>query len=311
LSAPRAGPARPALRNWQLFAIAVFVWGTTWHAIVYQLAQTTPEFGVALRFSAAGAGVLAWSAWRGERLRFSAREHARLALQGIFMYSVSYLCVYHAEQYVPSGLVAVGYSASPLILGVAAWALWRTPLTPRFLLGGVLGAAGVALIFWPEFTRTRGDASTSLGAAFTVGAVLLSAVGSLIASRNKTSGLPFWPALGYGMAYSAVLSWAFVLASGQPMRWPVAPSWWWSFAYLTAFGSVAAFAAYLSLQQRLGPGPASTISVATPVVALAVSSAFEGYRPDLWTGAGVVLAIAGHLLILGLGFGHVTATAPE
>ena len=74
---------------------------------------------------------------------------------------------------------------------------------------------------------------------------------------------------------------------------------------------MAAFAAYLSLQQRLGPGPASTISVATPVVALAVSSAFEGYRPDLWTGAGVVLAIAGHLLILGLGFGHVTATAPE
>jgi drug/metabolite transporter (DMT)-like permease len=302
---------RPQLRNWQLFAIAVFVWGTTWHAIVYQLAQATPEFGVALRFSAAGAGVLAWSAWRGERLRFSASEHARLALQGVFMYSVSYLCVYHAERHLPSGLVAVGYSASPLILGVAAWALWRTPLTPRFVLGGVLGVVGVALIFWPEFTRASGDARTSLGAAFTVGAVLLSAVGSLIASRNKSSGLPFWPALGYGMAYSAVLSWAFVLGSGQPLHWPDAPSWWWSFAYLSAFGSVAAFAAYLSLQQRLGPGPASTISVATPVVALAVSTAFEGYRPDLWTGAGVVLAIAGHLLILGFGFGHVAAPAPE
>jgi drug/metabolite transporter (DMT)-like permease len=224
---------------------------------------------------------------------------------------VSYLCVYHAERHLPSGLVAVGYSASPLILGVAAWGLWRTPLTPRFVLGGALGVTGVALIFWPEFARAGRDASTSLGAAFTVGAVGLSAVGSLIASRNKSSGLPFWPALGYGMAYSAVLSWAFVLGGGQPIRWPDAPSWWWSFAYLAAFGSVAAFAAYLSLQQRLGPGPASTISVATPVVALAVSTAFEGYRPDMWTGAGVLLAIAGHLLILGFGFGHATASARE
>jgi drug/metabolite transporter (DMT)-like permease len=301
---------RPQLRNWQLFAIAVVVWGTTWHAIVYQLAQTTPEFAVALRFAVAGAGVLAWCAWRGDRLRFAISEHLRFALQGSFMYSVSYLCIYHAERYLPSGLVSVGYSASPLILGLATWALWRTPLTPRFVLGGLLGIIGVALIFWPEFAQTRDDADSALGAAFTVGAVLLSGVGSLIASRNKTSGLPFWPALGYGMAYSAVLSWAFVLGSGQPLHWPVAASWWWSFAYLTVFGSVAAFAAYLALQQRVGPGPASTISVVTPVLALTVSTALEGYRPDVFTALGVLLAVGGHLLILGPRFGAAPPSAP-
>lgn len=305
----KPGPVRLQLRNWQLFVLAVLVWGTTWHAIVYQLAETTPEFGVALRFGVAGAGVLAWCAWRGERLRISARDHARLALQGVFMYSVSYLCVYHAESHVPSGLVAVGYSASPLIMGVAARLLWGTPLSRRLAVGGAMGLAGVTLIFWPEFSRMRDDASTALGAAFTVGAVLLSAVGSLIASRNRSSGLAFWPALGYGMAYSSLMSWLFVFGSGQALHWPAALSWWLSFAYLAAFGSVVAFACYLLLQQRIGVGPAATVGVATPVIALAVSTALEGYRPDLLTVLGVALAIAGNLLVLGLGFRR-TAAAP-
>jgi drug/metabolite transporter (DMT)-like permease len=47
--------------------------------------------------------------------RVPAREHALLALQGVFMYGVSYVSVYEAERHLPSGLVAVGYSASPLL----------------------------------------------------------------------------------------------------------------------------------------------------------------------------------------------------
>jgi hypothetical protein len=64
-----------------------------------------------------GLCVLAWCAWRGDKLRLPLRDHAWLALQGVFLYGVSYICVYHAERHLPSGLVAVGYSASPLVAG--------------------------------------------------------------------------------------------------------------------------------------------------------------------------------------------------
>ena len=57
---------------------------------------------------------------RPHNLRFTPRQHAIFALQGSFMYGVSYVCVYHAEQHVVSGLVAVGYSASPLVAGLGA-----------------------------------------------------------------------------------------------------------------------------------------------------------------------------------------------
>lgn len=284
------------MRTWQLFAIAVAVWGTTWHAIVYQLEHTPPEVGVAVRFGLAGVLVLGFAALRGERLRFPARAHARLALQGVFMYSLSYLCVYHAERHVPSGLVAIGYSAAPLLTGLGAWLLWRTPLTRRFVAGGLLGVAGVTLIFEPEFAKLGQGAA--LGAGFTVGAVLLSALGNLAAQHNREAGVPLWPALGFGMLWGALLSTAVVLASGQRLVFVAAWSWWLSLAYLAVFGSVVAFACFLTLQQRVGIARASTLGVMTPVLALAVSTAFEGYRPGWPTALGTALALAGNWLML-------------
>jgi drug/metabolite transporter (DMT)-like permease len=286
------------LPSWQLFLIAVAIWSTTWHAILYQLAHTTPEVGVTLRFALAGALILAFAAWRGDRLRCTVREHAWIALQGVFMYSLAYLAVYHAEKHVSTGLVAVGYSASPLVTGIGSWLMWRTPVGPRFLVGGALCIAGVALIFWPEFARVSASEATARGALFTVGAVLLSAVGSLASSRNAERGLPFWSALGWGMLYGAALSCAVVVASGQSFALPPVASWWASLAYLAIAGSVIAFACYVTLQHRVGPGAASTVGVMTPVFALVISALFEGFVPVLLTWIGAALAVAGNVLIL-------------
>jgi drug/metabolite transporter (DMT)-like permease len=283
----------------QLFVLAVLIWGTTWHAIVYQLAVGTPELGVTLRFALAGAVALVFARWQGVPLALPWRQHGRLALQGAFMYSLSYLCVYHAELHVPSGLVAVGYSASPLLSGLAAFWLWGTPVSRRFLAGGALGMLGVALIFWPELAASQARPTAGWGLVFTVGAVLLSTVGSLSASRNGTHALPFWVSLGWSMVYGAALSGLVMAVQGQGLpAWPTAASWWWSLAYLAGAGSLLAFGAFLTLQQRIGPGRAATIGVMTPVVALAVSTVFEGYRPNAYTAAGALAAVVGNWWML-------------
>ena len=285
-------------RTWQLFAICVALWGTTWHAITYQVSDMPAEIGVALRFALAGATVLLVCLWRAVPLRFALADHAMLALQGVFLYGVSYVCTYHAERFVASGLVAVGFSASPLLAGIGAALLFGTTLAPRFVVGGVLGLLGVALIFWPELTRpARGD-SAAIGAAFTMAAVLLSAVGSLAASRNRHCSVPLLPAMGFGMLYGALAALVVALALGRSFAWPTAPSWWISLGYLAFFGSVLTFACFLTLQDRIGVGPAGTVGVMTPLVALLVSLAFEGFRPDVLTAAGALLAVAGNALML-------------
>lgn len=290
------------LANWQLFAVCVVTWGTTWYAITLQLGATPPEVAVALRFAVAGALVLAYCAARGLRLWFDARSCARLFFQGAFMYGVSYLCVYHAEKYLVSGLVAVGYSASPLIAGLGAQWLFGQRVDRRFVAGGVLGLAGVALIFWPELHKAGDSADALLGAAFTVASVLLSAVGILAASRNVSRGLPFWPSLGWGMLSGAAVCAVAGLVQGASFALPgspiTAPVWWGALVYLALAGSVLTFACFLTLQNRIGPGPAGTVGVMTPLLALGVSTLLEGYRPDALTAVGVALAIAGNALML-------------
>jgi drug/metabolite transporter (DMT)-like permease len=286
------------LKNWQLFAICVLTWSTTWYAITFQIGHTAPEVGVAMRFALAGAVILVLCGMRQEDLRFSPAQHAVFALQGGFMYGVSYVCVYHAEQHLVSGLVAVGYSASPLVAGLGARALFGVNLRPRFILGGWLGIAGVALIFWPEFGKAAGDRNTLLGALFTVGSVLLSTVGSLTASRNRARGLPFWPALGFGMLYGAAVSALLALLQGQSFVPPAIASWWLALFYLALAGSVLTFACFLTLQERIGPGPTGTIGVMTPLLALLVSMAFEGFRPNALTFVGAALAVTGNVLML-------------
>ncbi len=287
------------LSNRQLFALAVGIWGTTWYAIVHQLAAAPPVFGVALRFALAGALLLAWTAGRRQPWRVPAGAHGLLALQGVFMYSLAYIGVYQAERHVPSGLVAVGYSASPLLAGVAARLLWGLPLRPRFVAGGLLGLLGVALIFGPEIAAGAQRPQAALGLAWTVAAVALSAVGALAASRNGGRGLAVFPAMGWAMLYSAACSLLLMPldAPALPAAMP-GPAWWISLGYLVVFGTVLAFGAFLTLQQRVGPGKAAVVGVATPLVALAVSALLEGYRPDAVALAGMVLAVAGNWMML-------------
>jgi drug/metabolite transporter (DMT)-like permease len=289
------------LRSWQLIAICVLIWGTTWYAITFQIGQSTPEFGVTLRFGLAGLVVLLWRSAAGDSWRLSARDHARLALQGGFMYGLSYLCVYHAEKHVVSGLVAVGYSASPLVSGLGARWLFGTPITTRFLWGGAVGLLGVALIFAPEFAEAAQQANTSSilwGAVFTVASVLLSSVGSLTASRNRLHGMPFWPSLGWGMLYGAIVAAVVALAMGQRFVLPGAASWWLSLVYLALAGSVMTFACFLTLQERIGPGPSGSVGVMTPLLALLVSVILESYQASWYTLVGAAMAVLGNVLVL-------------
>ncbi len=299
-------------KTWHLFAICVLSWGTTWHAITYQLGHNTPEVGVALRFALASLIVLTLCAANRMRLRFGWRDHALLAFQGVMMFGVSYVCVYHAERHLPSGLVAVGYSAAPLISGLGALALFGVPVTRRFVAGGALGLVGVALMFAPEFVKAAAGlasqahgagslgaaASVGVGAALVVGSVLLSVCGSLAATRNRSRNLPFWPSLGFGMGYGALCTAAIALATGQHVALPALASWWVSFVYLAVVGSIVSFACFLTLQDRIGPGPTGSVGVMTPLLALAVSMALEGFRPGVVTGLGVVFAVAGNVLML-------------
>ena len=71
-----------------------------------------------------------------------------------------------------------------------------------------------------------------------------------------------------------------------------------SLLYLAVFGSIFAFGAFLTLLKLVGAGPAAYVGVSTPVIAMLLSTLFEGYRWTPTAMLGVVLALAGNVLAL-------------
>ncbi len=281
-----------------LFVITVGIWGTTWIAITFQLHATTPEVGVALRFSIAAAVVLGWCLARSIPLRQSLRTHALLAVVGVLGFCVSYLFVYHAERFIVSGLVAVGYAAAPLVNMLLARTLLGTPMSRRVAAGGALGLMGIALIFWPEFARLQTDGPLVIGAALTAGAVLASCLSNIGMARAQGAGVKGWAPLGLGMTWGALAAWTAVLIAGQPLAIEWSLPFALSLAYLALAGSALAFGAYYSLLGKVGPARAAYVGVMSTIVALLVSALFEGYHWRLATFVGIALAVGGNVLAL-------------
>ena len=278
-----------------LYAICILIWGTTWFAITAQIDVLAPTLGVAIRFGLAAAALLAFCVARRIPLRLPPRVSALVVVQGLTGFYASYVCVYEAERFVASGVVAVGYAASPLFGLVLARVFLGTPMSARVAVGGV---AGVVLIFWHEFTRLTASQQVVWGAELTMASVLLASLSTIAAAGYHRLGVRGWGPLAWAMACGAAAALAHALLAGTPWHWSWRPVFIGSLAWLALLGSIVAFGAYYALVHRVGAAKAGYVGVLTPLVALVVSSVFENF---LWTGltlAGIALAILGNAVAL-------------
>ena len=257
-----------------------------------------PEASVFYRYLLASVLLFAYCAVRRLRLRFDPAQHAWLALQGVLMFSVSYIFVYYAEEHVVSGLVAVGYSASPLLALIGMRLFFGTAMTRPLMAGSVLGMLGITLVFWPEFAHVQGDRETALGALHTSIAVVVSALGAMVAHRNQQAKLPLWQTMAWGMLYGAFFSLVVTFATGRSLAFEATAPYVLSLIYLSVLGSIVAFAGYLTLIQRVGATRAGYIGVMVPIVALVISSIFEHFRWHAVTIVGVAVTVLGNVIIL-------------
>ena len=287
-----------ALSNLVLFLTCVAIWGSTWIAITFQLGRIDPAVSVSYRFLLAAAILFGYCRWRRLSVHLVLRDHLFLALQGTMMFSLSYICVYYAETLVVSGLVAVGFSAMPLLNMLGVRFAIGTPMSVRVAVGGLLGIAGIVIVFRPELGSLAADAKVVRGALFTVLAVVTSAVGSIVAARNVRGGVPVWQGMAFAMLYGALLSLLFAVVSDRPLGFDWSASYVGSLVYLAVFGSVVAFACYFTLLGRIGAARAGYIGVMVPIVALLISALFEGFAWRLETWLGVGLSLAGNVVIL-------------
>ncbi len=286
------------ISNLHLFATCVLIWGSTWLAITYQLGTVAPEMSVGYRFLLASAVLFAYCRWRRMALRFSLSQHLDLFLFGASMFSISYILVYYAETLIVSGMVAVGYSASPMINMFLSRVFFGTPMTRRVAIGATLGIVGIVCVFWPEFGKVSVSRNVELGALVTMLAVLASSAGSMVATRTQKRGLPTWTSMAWGMLYGGTLALVIGVALGKSFTFESSPAYLLSLGYLVLLGSIVAFGSYLTLLGRIGAARASYVGVMVPVIALTISFFFEKYPWGWLTTVGIGLLVLGNIAML-------------
>ena len=274
-----------------LFWVPTLIWASTWHVILYQLAEAPPLNSVGWRFLLAGLVLLGVAVVRGERWRLEPRWHAWMLLAGVVQYSINYGGVYEAERHIPSGLVAVLFSLMVFGNALSGWWLFAQPVTRRFLVAAACGVVGVVLIFWPEVVATGARPNAALGLGVGLLAVVMACSGNALTLTLTRRGVPLLPLLGWGMTYGALVLLAIAAAQGSLGAVGHSFAWWASLLYLTLFGTVIAFFVYFRLAQRVGPARAAMTGVMIPPIALAISAALEGWRPTALSVAGVVLCL--------------------
>lgn len=280
------------ISNTVLFLIPTFIWGSTWYVIKFQIGDTDPLFSVGYRFVLAGAVLLIYSKLAKLNLRFSARNHFFIALQGACLFGLNYWLVYMSEQHLTSGLVAVIFSGLIFINVFLNALILKAPVNRKVVIGGLIGIVGVSLIFKDELTVFDFSDNNFVAFLMALGSVTLASMGNILSAYNQKQKIPVIQTNAFGMLYGAIIVTAIAIVSGKSFTIDVNFAYLGSLAYLSLFGSVIAFTTYLNLLGRIGPDKSGYISLVMPVIALFLSTILEGYQ---WTSYGFV----GLLMILG------------
>jgi drug/metabolite transporter (DMT)-like permease len=284
------------------FVIYTAIWGSTWFVIRGQIGAAPPQWSVAFRFALASVAMAIVARIRGEDLRIGWRHAGDVALLGIAQFSLNFNAVYLAERHITSGIVATVFALLLIPSSLLGWAMLGQKVDRRFLVGSTIAIVGVALLFLHEIRGSSVDpAQVVVGLGWTIAGMAGASIANVYQARPAIRHVPLFSLLAWSMAAGAVADSVIAFAVAGPPVLPVQPLFWAGLLYLATFASVIAFSLYYPVVRRIGPAKAAYSSMIVPVIAMALSTAFEGYR---WTGltiAGAALVLTGMAVALGLG----------
>lgn len=282
------------------FATVYLVWGSTYFFIQVGIQGFPPLLLGALRFLVAGSLMLGWCAMKGEKIwQWQHVKHA--AVSGILMLFVALGLVMWAEQSLPSGVVAILVSSSPLWFVLLDRAKWQQNLRDKAtILGLLIGFAGVALLFGEQFLHSVKHVQVLPMLLLLISTMAWSA-GSLYSKYKLTGGsAPVNTAWQMLAAAALFVPCALLHGDAQHLHWTQIPTACWAaLLYLIVFGSIAAFSAYVWLLQVRPATQVSTYAYVNPVIAVLLGLCF-GHEAISWLQMGGLLVILTSVLLLNL-----------
>ena len=250
------------------FAVVCAVWGTTYLAIRVAVETIPPMLLTAARFLTAGALLFAVAWLRGDRPPRDRRTLVNAAVVGVLMVGIGNLAVVWAEQWVPSGLAALFVATAPFWVVMIELVHHTGEKIGRHQLAGMLiGFVGVALLVTPRGAGGSFDTHFLLG-VLAIQAGCVGWQGGTVYAKSTLASVPPLMSSALQMLSGGAVVLVAGLATGELPRFHLTPRTFTALAYLTLFGSVLTYTAYVYALKALRMTTMSLYAYINPVVAV-------------------------------------------
>lgn len=282
------------------FLLISVIWGSTWFVILGQLDGVPAVWSVAYRFILAAAAMFILAATLKRGFRMTAGGHIMAFLIGVTQFFLNYNFVYESEFYLTSGIVAVLYGMLMVPNAILARIFLGERIGWRFVVGTVIALGGIFMLLMHEGLAAIESLEdrVGLGVVLALLGVLCASIASVLQATKTARHRPIFILLAWAMAWGAVFDVTFAWAASGPPVFPSDPAYWAGVVFLAIFGSVITFPLYFGLIRDMGAGRAAYTGVLVPVVAMGISTIFEGYQWSGLTMGGAGLAVLGMVVAL-------------
>lgn len=254
------------------FATVYIVWGSTYYFIQIAVHSFPPFMLGAIRFFAAGFLMFLWCLYKGEKI-FNGIQIKHAIISGLFLLFIGNGAVIWVEQYLPSAVVAIMVSSSPLWFVLLDKPKWAENFNNKStILGLIIGFTGVVLLFYKSIiTAFSGDTTVEAGGMLLVTLAAMSWAGGSLYSKYYNSGSSAVVNSTWQMLAAAFAFGIGSLFMGEQNKFDInliSTEAWWAVVYLVLFGSIAGFSAYVWLLKVRPATQVSTYAYVNPVVAV-------------------------------------------
>jgi drug/metabolite transporter (DMT)-like permease len=252
------------------FSAIFVVWGSTYLAIKYAVAEMPPLLTAGVRHLTAGSIMLLWAYSRGQRA--SVEEWGHSAVVGALFFLIGHGTLHWAERFVPSGVAALLIATEPVWIALLLAITGRARLRSRSVGGLLLGLSGV----WVVVGVDPASGTTPLGTMTVIVSAIAWSAGVVYSQRAplpRDATMRAATTLLTGAALTLGVS--GVAGEFGQVRMPsfLAIA---SLAYLIVFGSILAFTAYFWLLERYSATLVATHTFVNPAVAVVLGWAIGG-----------------------------------
>jgi drug/metabolite transporter (DMT)-like permease len=286
------------MRNLVLFISTLICWSPTWYLIKFQFGVVDPLISIFYRFFIASIIVFIFLILSKNKIVFNLHQHLRFLLLGITLFSLNYIFFYLANTYLISGIVTIAFSTILIMNILGERIYFKINSSKETLFAAGFGIIGILIIFEKELLNFKLEDKTHIGIILSFIATFWASTGNLIHQKNSKDNIPFIQSIAYGMLYGSLFTLIVAKFRGAEIIFDNSISYILSFLYLSIIGSVVAFYLYLKLLDNIGSARAGYIGVIMPIIALIISTIFEGLQ---WTNnliIGLPVLIFGCVLIL-------------